>query len=142
VLVLTPCIELDEKLMLSKQYFKGISSVALPVPSTRYLGTVVVLVQTDPVLNVRYSSGYPSLPMKSRHATISSHHKGDYGRTSNGQTAEESGGAFQYAVHSQLGNACLFPRSPMDYHRAAGARKPVLFEIKPSVGAELDMVMY
>jgi hypothetical protein len=29
----------------------------------------------------------------------------------------------------------------MDCHRAAGARKPGLFGITPSVGAELDMVM-
>jgi hypothetical protein len=30
-------------------------------------------------------------------------------------------------------------RSPMDCHRAAGARKPGSLGIKPSVGAELDM---
>jgi len=48
VLVLTPYIEFidGEKWMPSKRYFEGVSSVALPIQSTRYLDAVVVLVPT------------------------------------------------------------------------------------------------
>jgi hypothetical protein len=72
VLLLTPYInQLRQEKMRSKQYYKGMSSIAVPT-SIRYHAVLVALVPTLVIMfndagNVRSSSTYYSFPTKLRH---------------------------------------------------------------------------